>query len=928
MNEYYKKLALMYLEKYKWCVLPAINKWPVLTTWKEYQYKLPTKDDIDRWFEEYKDRITGLALICGALSDITVLDFDLEKDKNGNVIVDSELNPIVNKLPKTCISETGSGGLHALYKYYPKLNGIKNLDSRIDIKTEGGLIILPPSLHESGNKYKWKVPPENGIATLDDSILKYIKDRNAETGYTQKNWSFIQEGSSKGNRNNDAASLAGKLLKEGSKETWDLVIPAALREWNKSNNPVLPDRELMATYESVKRKESIRLNNIPHRTLEDFKALEKEEKIIDTTTAIITAIDVVNLTSKFLFDPRNTEDITTGYLEVDRLLGGIYPSELIIFAGNAGTGKCHGKGTKILMYNGSIKNVEDIIVGDQIMGNDSEPRNVLSLVRGKDQMYLVKNKYKRGNQCEPYIVNESHILSCIYNNNKKKNVIDISVKDYLKMPQWRREHYYGYKTGISFKDKKVDIDPYFLGLWLGDGNSRNTGITSADKEAISFLYKYAKQLNLNCKKWKGCNQGLADTYAITGKKGLLLHKLFDLNLKCNKHIPDLFKINSEEKRLNLLAGLLDSDGYLNKDGTLFEITQKSKKLSDDIIFLARSLGFGVSIREKIAMGNKYYRMFIWGDLIKIPTKIKRKKAKVRKIDKNPLHYTLEIKKLKKDDYYGFALDGNSLYVLEDFTVTHNSEAAFSWALSNCSKINTLFISGEMQNETLLTRYIQSKADVSSKDIITQEYNGQEIKLKAELRTFEASFGKLKFINREHDLSVGFIEKVIVDNNFRLIFIDHLRYIKRESQNQFEALDNIVTSLQQIGQKHKCVIVLLAHYVKDNMYDGSKPQIIDKLYGGVSIQREATKVLQIWHKPLYSDDGEYNNPIWVPTRFLLQKNRYGEEGNAWMKYSLVKNVYESMTLAEIQEARNYKSTFSAKKHKEEMIDTAQMFGDKG
>ena len=59
-----------------------------------------------------------------------------------------------------------------------------------------------------------------------------------------------------------------------------------------------------------------------------------------------------------------------------------------IFAGT-GLGKCHGKGTKILMYDGSIKNVEDIKVGEQLMGPDSKPRNVLSLARGIDEMFLI-----------------------------------------------------------------------------------------------------------------------------------------------------------------------------------------------------------------------------------------------------------------------------------------------------------------------------------------------------------------------------------------------------------------------------------------------------------------------------------------------------------------------------------------------------------
>lgn len=76
-----------------------------------------------------------------------------------------------------------------------------------------------------------------------------------------------------------------------------------------------------------------------------------------------------------------------------------------IFAGT-GLGKCHGKGTEILMYDGSIKKVENVNVGDLLMGPDSEPREVLSLARGSDKMYKVTP-----NKGEPFVCNEPHVLS-------------------------------------------------------------------------------------------------------------------------------------------------------------------------------------------------------------------------------------------------------------------------------------------------------------------------------------------------------------------------------------------------------------------------------------------------------------------------------------------------------------------------------------
>ena len=70
-----------------------------------------------------------------------------------------------------------------------------------------------------------------------------------------------------------------------------------------------------------------------------------------------------------------------------------------------GSGKCHAKDTQIILFDGTIKNVQDIKVGDLLMGDDSTPRKVLSLARGVDKMYEIIPK-----KGDKYIVNEPHIL--------------------------------------------------------------------------------------------------------------------------------------------------------------------------------------------------------------------------------------------------------------------------------------------------------------------------------------------------------------------------------------------------------------------------------------------------------------------------------------------------------------------------------------
>jgi Holliday junction resolvasome RuvABC ATP-dependent DNA helicase subunit len=119
---------------------------------------------------------------------------------------------------------------------------------------------------------------------------------------------------------------------------------------------------------------------------------------------------------------------------------------------------------------------------------------------------------------------------------------------------------------------------------------------------------------------------------------------------------------------------MDSDGHLNGPST-FDYVTKSEKLADGVTFLARSVGLRVTSSVKIIKykgeNRKYYRLTITGNCDKIPTKVERKKAKPRKQIKNPLVFGFSVEKAEVENYYGFTLDQDHLYLTEDFLIHHN-----------------------------------------------------------------------------------------------------------------------------------------------------------------------------------------------------------------------------------------------------------------
>ncbi len=421
--------------------------------------------------------------------------------------------------------------------------------------------------------------------------------------------------------------------------------------------------------------------------------------------------------------------------------------------GKPGTGKCICKGTLVMKYGGELTLIEKICKNDCLMGDDSTPRRVLDVHHGFEEMYDVI-----ATNGEKYTVNKYHVLSLkcsisphyvwnekehrykviwMENHNRKTKsltvrpqnkskrqlktsygtkeeaeqvaleflstlpntlggIIDISIEDYLDRPQWWKNKYKGYKVGVEFEPIKVDIDPYLLGAWLGDGSSGAAVITNVDKEVISYLDTYCKETGL-CLRQKRYIEGRKNHYSYQLTSGKCdengkwtndcIHDnhfkqfLKNNNLLGHKHIPQNYKCNSREVRLKLLAGLIDTDGHYDKNGKGYEIIQKSHKLSNDIVYLGRSLGYwttmnkctkGCNTKNRYVSGT-YYRMYISGNnLDEIPVLIPRKKAEKRKHSSDPLVYGIKVVPAGRGEYYGVHLDGNHRYLLGNFTVTHNS----------------------------------------------------------------------------------------------------------------------------------------------------------------------------------------------------------------------------------------------------------------
>ena len=365
-------------------------------------------------------------------------------------------------------------------------------------------------------------------------------------------------------------------------------------------------------------------------------------------------------------------------------------NRVIVDVGNP-LARCLAKDTPVLMYDGSIKMVQDIELGEQVMGPDSYPRTVSNVNSDIEMMYEVTSK--DSNRNIKYGCNESHILTLKYCSDderydvKKGDIVDISVAEYLKLPNRHQRLLQGFTVGVEYDKKDLPIPPYILGSWLGDGNSRSTSITTMDIEMVNEWQTYADQIGMNVRVSENRQPNKSKNYFITSReqhgrsdRNPFMNSLRELELITNKHIPTIYLRTSRADRLELLAGLIDTDGYRIDETFIF--TQKNERLSNEVVHLAKSLGFRVTSKKVKSnsselvgeLDSEVFKITIGGDTWEIPTRLPRKKAQKKEKSRDPLNYGINITPVGEDRYYGFTLAEEPHFLLGDFTVTHNTIA--------------------------------------------------------------------------------------------------------------------------------------------------------------------------------------------------------------------------------------------------------------
>lgn len=230
--------------------------------WEQFQTQRVTKDLIDKWWTI--DPNANIGLICGKISGVTVIDIDIKNIPENELISAEKIRWKI--CDATLTSITGTGGLHLFCKYAPGVpNSKKRVHPQIDIKSDGGYVLLPPSIHdETGVAYEFDLlTPFNSsnleaLAVFPETLKDKIIERN-NGKMTRDDWVqvFSEVRESIDGRNNIGTQVLGKLIwavfLEFEKDErfipylWDFM-----QWWNeKSCKPPLKEPELKLMFKSI-----------------------------------------------------------------------------------------------------------------------------------------------------------------------------------------------------------------------------------------------------------------------------------------------------------------------------------------------------------------------------------------------------------------------------------------------------------------------------------------------------------------------------------------------------------------------------------------------------------------------------------------------------------------------------------------------------
>lgn len=605
------------------------------------------------------------------------------------------------------------------------------LDNFETLDDESYVIISSITLEEL-EKIKTSTIKSEDIKFLARQALHYVDTHGDKIDIYMYNTSLLEPFTKRGFEvNNDLKILAcayafySNLSNDYGKPQFTFITnDLALKMIAKIYVPTkskYPEKDTYCGFKEIIMNENTMAEFYSHPTDNQFNILINEYLIVKDEKNNI--VDTVCWTGKeyrpLSFDTFNSK----WFGKVKPFKGDIYQqlvadsfehNKLTLVKGPAGSGKAQPNSTLIPTKKGYIK-LGDIKIGDKILDRLGNETTVLAVYpQGLKENYQITFSDGRIAYC-----NDEHLWSCY---TSKGNLKDFTVKEMLTKGLQQKCGDWKYKIPINkaveYPEQEYDIDPYVLGVFLGDGCCKEKPLTlsSQDEEIVAEVAKligakkYLRGSEHNYNWYFYLPEVKIDNSSNFGETPIFRYQTkqffinYSNNLICSaqeKSIPNNYKFGSINQRYSLLQGLMDTDGTIdNEKKGRTRFTSISYQLVKDVQEICWSLGISASISEDNRI-NKYttdkcYTLTISCSKDKKPNLFRLKRKKDIAIGyannniKSTYSETLTIKKIEKmsrlEEMTCILVDNpEHLYLTEQYIVTHNTFLSLGYLMSQLDK---------------------------------------------------------------------------------------------------------------------------------------------------------------------------------------------------------------------------------------------------
>ncbi len=633
-------------------------------------------------------------------------------------------------------------------------------------------------------------------------------------------------------------------------------------------------------------------------------------------------VDLLDRVTEMSENPNDVTGVPTGFYDLDRMTSGLQAGDLVILAARPSMGKAQPLDAKIRTLSG-WKPMGDLEVGDAVASVDGQASMVTGIFpQGIKQTYAVTFSDGRSTECCG-----EHLWRVMYRDWPEPRVISTDqLREMLAKVRYQGRLWIDTVSGDFGSVEPLPIDPWILGGLLGDGCLTGTGsvrFSTASEQTLQTLQTMRERLpeDMETVHAGDYDYRLVQVHRgrVKGVQGLVANPLRvaleALGLSGlpsdQKFIPEMYLNANKQARLDLLRGLIDTDGWVEKWGSI-RLSTASKRLASDVALLIRSLGGWCSISQKqphfsnaagmrmqglpayvchISHPNPKSLMLLTEKQARVPQQwIRQKRLTVASVETGR---TVSCQCISVSH-------PSHLYVTDDYIVTHNTALAINIAehVALHEGLPVAVFSMEMGASQLAVRIVGSIGRIDQTHLRTGALTDEEWP-----RLTEA-IEKLRNISLHIDETAGLTVSELRANARRLarqcgklglIVVDYLQLMSvstsMNDENRATAVGEISRGLKMLAKELQCPVIALSQLSRGVESRTDKRPMMSDLRESGAIEQDADIIMFIYRDEYYTKEACKEPGV---AEVIISKQRNGPTGT--VKLAFINRITKFESLA--------------------------------